>query len=316
LPEAPARWLRKAVVHVQDSVARARYGRSACATTLSDVPGLAPGQGCGRLCLFAHFDPQGTVDPYVQCHLASLRAAGFDVVFVTTSPEFGRAASEDAARHTVRVVHRQNVGLDFGSWKAGLGDSGPVGVRQVVLANDSVYGPFRGIERELSTMGRRFDLWGFTSSVERGFHVQSYFLVFEEPALAYLATFLEQVEYHTDKQSIIDLYEVGASSGARRAGLRVGAVVHPDALRRALEARGRLPNSAPYALNPSLFAWDVLIEEFGFPFLKTQLLRRDRFAALAVERWPQLVGRLGGGYDPDLVARHLERLAKAPGGPG
>ncbi len=67
------------------------------------------------LCLFAHFDPQDRVDPFVTRYLDALRACDFDVVFVTTAAL--REEDVTALRDICcDVIQRPNEGLDFASW--------------------------------------------------------------------------------------------------------------------------------------------------------------------------------------------------------
>src|SRR5688572_8447822 len=80
------------------------------------IPGDDPGRRAERLCVFASYDGQSIVDPYVLRYLEDLRAAGFDLVFVTTSAAL-RDADVAALRRLCRtVVLRANTGYDFYSW--------------------------------------------------------------------------------------------------------------------------------------------------------------------------------------------------------
>ena len=55
-----------------------------CETHLQLPP--QPPSGCRTLVLFAHFDPQGVVDPYVAYYLKALHGLAATIVFVSGSP--------------------------------------------------------------------------------------------------------------------------------------------------------------------------------------------------------------------------------------
>ena len=56
----------------------------------------APSQS-GRVCLFAHYDPHGIVDPYVFHYLAQLRGLDADILFVSTASSL-RSCWREATR--------------------------------------------------------------------------------------------------------------------------------------------------------------------------------------------------------------------------
>jgi len=280
---------------------------------LSEHAGQAPSGG-ERACVFAHFDPAGRIEDYVVLHVRKLAELGLEVVFVSSADGLSGAEIAKVLPHCSRVVVRQNFGLDFGSWKTGIARIGDPGrLRQLVLANDSVFGPLRDLRPIFAQMeARKLDLWGLTESLELGRHLQSYFLVFEQGALAspYFREFWGGVGFHLRKSSIIRRGEVGLSQGALRRGWKIGAFIDGVAVR---DAARREPGfeypdriDTP-GFNLTLFAWDLLIRDFGFPCLKTEILRQNRFRSGRVAGWRELLGRGGCDYDPELIAQSRSR---------
>ena len=64
------------------------------------------------VCLFAHFDVQGTVDDYVKRYLRILKELSFSTVLISTSP-LGAAEQREIAPFCADIMLRPNAGLDF-----------------------------------------------------------------------------------------------------------------------------------------------------------------------------------------------------------
>ena len=72
-----------------------------------------------RLCVFAHYDKDGIVDPYVYAYLKALRPFMERIIFVSVSISDHFQASEFTDMG-VEVITRDNIGHDFMSWKLAL----------------------------------------------------------------------------------------------------------------------------------------------------------------------------------------------------
>ena len=282
--------------------ARKFNARPFSAQIVQRVRGDAPRSASGRCCIFAHYDPQGVIDPYVVEYLRRLRALDADIVFVTTSDTLAPEETGKISALCRDIIQRVNVSLDFGSWHLGirlLGDT-LASYRQLILANDSVYGPFRPLAPIFQEMeARQLDFWGMTESNERGPHIQSYFLVFEQSALqsAFFRRFWSSFRHQWRKRRLIGKYEVGLSRRARRAGMRIGSWLIPEQV-------------GSGGQNPTLFFWQKLIRDFGYPFLKTEILKLNRFNSPDAHRWREIIAA-AGDYDPELIANHLRRVGSA-----
>jgi len=259
--------------------------RGSAALILQDWSGCAPASS--RLCIYAHYSTDGSVASWILTALDGLRNEGFDLVFVTSAEGLRPEALEALRARCTRILVRENVSLDFASWKCAIDRLSPsqlATTSQVLLLNDSVYGPFgplRPLFEEMS--GRNLDVWGLTESPEIASHVQSYFLVFERSALqgGLFTDFWKGFRFQWRKYPLIRAGEIGLSQFALDRGARIGAWIATD----------RLPDSR----NPTLFHWELLIREFGFPFLKTELPRLNRFADPRIAEWKSVVqGRFPG----------------------
>ena len=236
------------------------------------------------LVLFAHFDPQDVIDPYVVYYLEALHRLGATIIFVSTSsltldsvtPIQGLCAG---------IYTRQNRTLGDGSWHTAWRIMSDRGwsldqFDRIVLANDSVYGPLFPLEEMWETF-HDADMYGAIESTLKAPHLQSFFLVWDlnSRTRRFLNDFWNGFQYIDNKNMIIDKYEVGLSKRARAAGLRIkpflsieetkAVCAHPsldgwyDKINAMLSGQ----------VNDTIVYWDVLVEHARFPWLKTRVLR-------------------------------------------
>jgi len=142
-----------------------------------------PPPGRRTLVLFAHFDPQGIVDPYVVYYLKALQGLGATILFVSGSPMLTAEAVAPIRSLCAGIYTRRTLSLDFGSWHLAWCILGQRGwsldqFDRFVIANDSVFGPLFPIEE----MWREFhdaDMYGVIENNEWVPHLQSFFLVWD-----------------------------------------------------------------------------------------------------------------------------------------
>ncbi len=126
------------------------------------------------------------------------------------------------------------------------------------------------LARELALRAGGDGMFGLTENRGGGSHLQSYALLASGDAA------VKDVARLTGALRLNDLRPLGPR------------FAEPDAVDR-------------YPLNPTHHLWRVLIDRFGFPFLKTELVRRNPGRLPGVDAWPALVD------DPTrrLVDEHL-----------
>jgi lipopolysaccharide biosynthesis protein len=283
--------------------------------TIKALP-AKPDPAFSRLVLFAHYDPQDEVDEYVRFYLEKLYEMRSTIIFVSGSPQL-KAASANKIRHLCAgIFTRRTLSNDFGNWHLAwqhLQDRGWKLERfhQFVLANDSVYGPLFPLS-EIFGAFTGADMYGVTESNERGNHLQSYFLAWDlnQKTCSFLDSFWGDFRYMVLKQDLIDRYEIGISQRARAHGLQLKAYISDTAVRAAVRRRGNHQYGQEIShrnVNNTLYFWDVLIEDFRCPFIKTDLPRRNRYnsnkiGTLSTElrKWTE--------YNPTLIEANLEHL--------
>ncbi|MDQ1125244.1 hypothetical protein QE428_000277 [Microbacterium sp. SORGH_AS 505] len=182
-----------------------------------------------RLAVVAHFNPTGRVADHVLRQLDVLVAAGHEVVLSTTTPVSGNDRAEVLSR--ARILHRRNVGQDFGSWHDVLAacDYG-ADYEDVLLTNDSYVSVIDDLAKIRATMtSRGADVWGMTKSSRHAEHLQSYFLYFHRKAVASPAfrTFWKTFHAAPDRRRTILEHEIGISRTMREAGFALQAYLQP-----------------------------------------------------------------------------------------
>jgi hypothetical protein len=216
------------------------------------------------IAVLVHWSAAPVVSRSAATLVAEFTAAGYQVAVCSTAESSGPLQWPHGRPDSASVYRRPNIGYDFGTWSSML-----VGWPQlsradrVVLANDSMVGPFATIAPILADFGNAdADVWGLISTNQDGEHLQSHFVgyrggVLQHPALT---AFWHGIRLQRTKQALIRKYEIGLGPVLRRAGLRVEAGFPWD-----LVVQPRQ--------NPTIFGWRRLLH-WGFPWVKRELVLR------------------------------------------
>ena len=253
------------------------------------------GTGGRRVCLFAQYHREGPLPTPSIRYMAALVEAGFEVhAALSGSSEIAAADRSILERIGARIRTRRNGGLDFGAWQDLIRQGAADGADEILLANDSVFGPFAPLAPILRAM-EGFDAWGMVESREGRPHLQSWFVwmsgaAFHSRAVARL---FDLPFAAMTKPEIITHGELGLSAAFEAEGLDVGA---------RYRARFRIRPSALVATNPMHFRWRALLSSGLVPFLKVELLRCNPSRILGVEDWERVLTSLGVADVPMLRA--------------
>jgi lipopolysaccharide biosynthesis protein len=270
-------------------------------------PGGVSLAAASRVAVLVHFDRRGRFLSYVRYFVSALNRAGFAVVIASNSRRIDQESLAEILPHCAAVVHRPNVGREFGAWRDALTVIGNITrLECLVIANDSVFGPFSELEPLLQRCDFAVaDVWGMTDSYFRRYHLQSYFLIFGPTALAsrFFHDFWRRVRYLRHKRSVIELYEMGLTRALLRGGLRVRALfpytqLVDAVLQRALEARPAGP-----ALAAQLF--DTLLQDADL------VAPRKGARALAAEFFDMLLRAANSGIPLNPTHHFWEYLITA-----
>jgi len=221
-----------------------------------------------RVAVVAQFSQQHLISRSLNTMIAELLGAGYRVVVSSSCESPSELIFDDSISDRVTVLRRPNVGYDFGSWACGLVWDGDISrARHVVLVNDSLLGPFWGLDKVLTGFHEsKADVYGLTDTMQFGYHLQSYFLGFKNGVLEEhaLRQFWMGIRHETNKQRIIQRNEIGFSRLLRREGF-------------ISEAAFPYWWSVNAGENPTIRGWEKLLE-CGFPFVKREIVRTPEVA--------------------------------------
>lgn len=277
-----------------------------------------------RAAVFAHFDIDNRIDDYVIYYLRKIREVCAFIIFVTTS-DLRKQEISKIEGLCEKVIVRENKGHDFISYKYGLSILEKNKYEEIVLCNDSVYGPFFTLWEVFNKMqNRECDFWGMTENSDIAYHVQSYFIVFKKKVIQSncFKEFWDNISIENDKSEIIKKYEIGLTQFLIKEGFIPEAYIrikssflktlrvktsfmsiksHTDVIKKLRRLiRGKL------GINPTHFYWKALITEYNMPFIKVAILR-DNFKNINIEDYPHILNKYPD-YDTSLIQRHLERV--------
>jgi len=279
---------------------------------------------CSRALVYAHWDRDGIVDPYVIHALRQYRAVVDRIVFVSTHYT---SANQALSSLVDEVIVRENVGFDFASWREGLLRLDIPAYDEILFTNSSVYGPLWPIDGCLATAAaRQSDLWGMTVSLEPEVHLQSYFMGMSRRLLASDcgARLWDGVRLVPTKRDAINAYELRWMPDCVANGFAVHSLFDGRHYPRVSVAE-QLSNMACWppwqkrvrryrrsirrpTYNPTHLQWKQVLEA-GVPMLKVDLLRDNPVGIDARRIHDWLATHTA--YPSEIIRDHLDRMTRA-----
>jgi lipopolysaccharide biosynthesis protein len=222
------------------------------------------------------FSPDGVFTPTHRFALERLRDAGHRLMIVCAAPSAAAIPAEVAA-FADALYWKALSGYDFSAYSAALREiSHKSPHADVLVINDSVYGPFTDVRSVLAHAP--WELTGFTATSQVENHIQSYAFVLKDvtPArMRSLATVMFPWRALSHPHDVIQVQETRFARVAARS-LRVGAYWFAE---------------KEQVLDPTLFRPIELIAA-GFPFLKRSLTGKHQ-TLQDVEQIRELLFSLG-----------------------
>lgn len=280
-----------------------------------------------RAIVFVHYDRDNLVDDYVYFYLQALRQHSNHLVFITTSV-LSKEDHQKLSNCASCIIERENIGYDFMSYKIGIESFNYADYDELLICNDSVYGPFYSLTTLFAKMQHvPCDFWGITANDDIEYHLQSYFLVFKKTLLsnAIFSTFWDNVKILDSKEEIIEKYEVGLTTylNAKKFTSAV-AIDFQVTLRQKFSIffRKLSPKKIFYKLssllkkeyplnrigkiNTTLYFWKILIVKYKMPFIKIKLLR-DNPNNINIDTVESTLKNVSD-YNTGLIKNHLQRM--------
>lgn len=174
-----------------------------------------------RLGIFLIYDKENIIDRYVIYIAQELRKVTDRLVIVTIG-EYSKSELKKIKTITKDIYCRDNKGFDSGAFKDTLSDyigwDDVLQYDELVICNDTFYGPFWGFESIFEGMKEQeCDFWGLTLHNSLGnfpTHVQSYFLNFRKELLHdnRFRDYWEKLEYPSNYDEARDFFEMAIST--------------------------------------------------------------------------------------------------------
>lgn len=278
-----------------------------------------------RAILLAHYDRDGIIDPYVIAAAHEYRRFANTLVLISVST---KTPPHELSSVVDIFIHRENVGYDFGSWRAGLRSLGsPTAFDEIICVNDSVYGPLFDVGPALeSPRLAAADFWGMTVSEKPQRHVQSWFFAMRSPVIRSesFQAFWESCDQDLPKEDIIAQRELGLSRILQQSGFHLDGIHDGrDAplatplernrhsslwspLRTWRHRRKTWPSRAPF--NPSELFYARLWDS-GVPYIKRRIFT-ENYYGLDLSQVQEDLQSLSPQW-ATLIDNHRRRTARA-----
>lgn len=294
--------------------------------------GSSPAKPSAKIAILVHFSTNGCFAGYFLYLLRALEAAGFSTVIVSNAPRIDPDSLQTVLPFCARLLHRDNIGYDFGAWRDGIMATAEIAeAEQLLLVNDSIFGPLQNLAEILQRCDfGEADIWGMTDSFGGKYHLQSYFVLLGAKALKSkaFAEFWRNLRYVASKRVVIYKYEIGFSQAMLKGGLSLRALFpYRDLTKAVLDcalagpAAGTHPLrdeyferlfksiNAGHPLNPTHYFWEYLIADLQFPFLKRELVEKNPVLVPLLSGWRATIEQ-SSDYPVDLIEGYLQLAAK------
>lgn len=266
-----------------------------------------------RLGIYLTYDARQVVDNYIGYILKELKACVDFLVVVVNQPELAKGA-EILEGYADSIFYRENIGFDAGGFKDALCSlAGWDEVRkydELVLVNDSFYGPFCSMQKIFDEMERRSaDFWGLLKYGEseddlRYFpeHIQTFFLVVRNRMLHSLEfeEYWEKMPYYETFDTVVTKHETRFTQYFYERGFSYESYAD-DAVNINKDKRLNYNQYGSLAFE--------LIKKRKFPSLKKKAIGFDILRLQSQEEWRQAFDYIDKEtpYDIDLIWENLIR---------
>ena len=185
-----------------------------------------------RLGIFSFYDRDGVAGTYLSFLLRSL-SANMDTLVIAVNGIISNETMKLFKEYTAHILIRKNVGFDAGAYKDVIlnyiGKKTIEEYEQIILCNDTFYGPFVPFEKILIDMDRKnVDFWGINYVENNALsHIQSFFIVLNDSIIknGHLYEFFERYidEKTTEIEDIYASFEIGIFDYLVKRGYRFAA---------------------------------------------------------------------------------------------
>ena len=181
-----------------------------------------------RYAVFAGYNKNGTIEPYVITYLKELNKVTDGIVYITDSSLNPEELKKLKGINIIHNEHKRHNEYDWGSYKRGFNflknNKYLEKADELIFANDSCYAPLSSFKPMFKTMHQRseLDFWGDLQSTKYKTHIQSYFMVFRQRVIKSKSfqSLLNSVTHHDESSYYILKYELEATQLLQNLGYK------------------------------------------------------------------------------------------------
>ena len=266
-----------------------------------------------RICIYLTYDKKNVIDKYIGYMLSELRDCTDELIVVCNETDIkrGKGLLEEYAD---AIYYRENIGFDAGGFKDALcsfvGWDKVSEFDELVLVNDSLFGPFEKMEKIFSEMEeRQADFWGLTklgASLEEDKlipeHIQTFFCAIRSSMLrsTEFREYWEKMPYYETFDAVVRNHEIKFTSYFSKLGYRYDVLADTEAN----DSKNIANNYLQYAT-----ICCELIKKRNFPFLKRQQITYNMQNLQTQENIMQALAYIGQetDYDVGLIWQNIIR---------
>ncbi|NHN87898.1 rhamnan synthesis F family protein [Acetobacter conturbans] len=257
------------------------------------------------VCLFAAYTPKGELAPHTVYYLSELIQCGFTIhLALSGCDDIANSTLDFCTINKIIPWTRPNIGHDFGAWKDLILHGYAEKASRILLANDSVFGPFTSLKPLFNRMANRdADVWGLLESLSVTPHLQSWFVCFEHSSFqtpAIQRTLLQEFD-HMSREELIWHGELGLSIACRAEGLTT----------QAIWSDRHHPVNRVFKTNAMHSNWQRMLRTGAIPFIKTELLRDNPFGLSSATHWKENLPA-SSGFNPEWIVEYLQTQPQRP----
>jgi lipopolysaccharide biosynthesis protein len=209
------------------------------------------------ICFFSSYFVGNNIPYYIKCYLNELRRHFEETILLTNEKNLDTQDKVFLSQNNIQLILVENEGFDFGMWYKAFNQFSVLTYDRIGLVNDSCI-LFKKLDEVFDVIDKsNWDYAGILDTVQIAYHLQSYFIIINKPAIPIVADYFHKNGIINDFEKTIRTYEVGISQLLIRQNLKVGTVY------------SHTINSTQ--LNPSFTSISELLAA-GFPMIKKKII--------------------------------------------
>lgn len=179
------------------------------------------------ICLFSCFLIDHTLPIYLKNYIKEISRHFSKTILLTHRRDLQKLDLRFLKSVDVELLHVENRGFDFGMYYQAIGNINFSNCSQLALVNDSNV-LCQNLDPFFDWLRPDLDMAGLLDSYEIDYHIQSYFLVFQNSGVLLFLDYLRRKKIKKTKKKVIKTYEIGLTSFFRSKGLLVDSYFKVD----------------------------------------------------------------------------------------